>query len=335
MNLDVKDRKILAELDLNARATYQEIGKTTGLSKESALYRIKNLEKKGIIGRYTTLVNFSKLGYTSFAVFNRFQNVTEETRKEIIEYLAGIPELLWIGLVGGKFDMVFALICKSVFQFNMIYYGILTKYGKYLVDNTIAIRTELRQHKRKYLVSEEPGRYAPPFFGKEPEVEELDGLDSSVLSLMSNNARISVVELAGILGRPASTISLRIRQMEKRGIIQGYTTYIKAQSYGMQSYRLLLRLDNMEERSRKLLFSYVHSNPRMILGIETVGEWNFEITLEVESHEELQQEIAKLRNEFDKVIKNVEFLIMFEDDLIYDPYPLKKEERRRLLGKRQ
>ena len=327
MNLDIKDRKILTELDLNARASFQQIGRKARLSKETAIYRIKRLEKRGIIQRYTTLVNFSKLGYTGFAVFNRFEKVDENLKKEIIDYLAGIPELYWIALVGGKYDIVFAVMCKSVFQFNKLLYAILTRYGDHLVDNTIAIRTELRQHKRSYLSGEKPQKFTPPFFGKEPELEELDELDSEILSLLSNGARASVLDLANALRKPPTTVASRIKKMEKRKIIQGYSTYIKAQNYGMQSYRLLLYLENMGEKARNNLFEYVNDNPKMLLAIETVGPWNFEITLEVETHEELQEEISKLRNNFSDVVKNLEFIIMFEDDLVYDPYPLKKRDR--------
>ena len=331
MELDIKDRKILAELDLNARATFNEIGKKAGLSKETIIYRIKRLEERGIIQRYTTLVNFGKLGHTGFAVFNRFENVDDKLKMEIVSYLEKIPELYWIALIGGRFDIVFAVMCKSVFQFNRIYYQILNKYGKYLADNTIAIRAELRQNKRNYLMKEEQPTFSPPFFGKEPALEKLDDFDADILSLLSNEARISISELSGILKKPASTISSRIKEMERKKIIQGYTTYIKVQNYGMQSYRLLLSLQNMDENSRNKLFAYAYQNPKMILAIETVGEWNFEITLEVESHEELQKEISKLRNKFRTIIKNVEFIIMFEDDLVYDPYPLKKKERKILL----
>ena len=63
----------------------------------------------------------------------------------------------------------------------------------------------------------------------------------------------------------------------------------------------------------------------MILAIETVGVWNFEITLEVENHEQLQKEISDLRNAFSNIIHRLEFIIMFEDDFVYDPYPLNKK----------
>ncbi len=166
-----------------------------------------------------------------------------------------------------------------------------------------------------------------PFFGKEPELEVLDELDQKILSLISINARISVLEIGKLLKKPPTTIRTRIKLLEKREIIQGYTTYIRAQNYEMQSYRLFLYLENMDEHSRKKLFSYASENSQIILAIETLGPWNFEITLEVENQEKLQREIVELRNQFNNVIKNIEFIIMFEDDLVYDPYPLLKRER--------
>ena len=47
--------------------------------------------------------------------------------------------------------------------------------------------------------------------------------------------------------------------------------------------------------------------------------------------EELQKQISDIRTHFKEIIKNVEFIIMFENDLIYDPYPIKKMERNKLL----
>ncbi|MEK6964032.1 MAG: Lrp/AsnC family transcriptional regulator [Nanoarchaeota archaeon] len=331
MKRDTKDRKILSALDLNARATFQEIGKRVGLSKEVVLYRIRRLEKRRILLGYTTLVNFSKLGYTGFGIFSRFQNVNEQVKIETLDYLKNIPEIYWIATLGGKFDLSFGVMCKSIFQFNKLYYQILNKYGKNLTDNKIAIRSELRQSKRSYLDNNKKQVSKFPLFGEEPELEIIDSLDSNILSILSTQARMPIVELAQILKKPASTLTFRIRDLEKRKIIQGYTPHIKSQNYGMQSYRLLLFLENMNETSRKKLFNYAQENPFMILAVETVGEWNFEVTLEVESHEQLQIELSKLRNTFMGNIRNVESLIMFEDDLLYDPYPLKKKQRELLL----
>ncbi len=323
MDLDTKDRRILGVLDLDGRASYADIGGRVGLSKETVHYRMRRLEKGGVIGRYTTLVNFAKLGYTGYAVFNRLTDM--KRRDAIIEDLRAVPELYWIALVGGRYDLVFALMCTSVVHFNKLYYGIRNRYGKYLVDSTVSIRTELRQTRRGYLPA--PEDHKAPFFGKDPEAEELDALDASILSELSNTAREPVLSITKKVGHPASTVALRIRRMERRGIIQGYTAYIRAQRYGMQSYRLLIQMQDLDEKERNRLFSYAQHNPCMILAIETVGPWSFEITLEVKGHEDLQKEVAALREAF-PAIRNIEFLIMFEDDLVYDPYPLKKNKRK-------
>ena len=49
IKLDVKDRRILLALDMSARKPDSSIAKIVGLSKQLTNYRIKRLEKKGII----------------------------------------------------------------------------------------------------------------------------------------------------------------------------------------------------------------------------------------------------------------------------------------------
>ncbi len=327
MHLSEKDRKILSILDLNARSSYESIARACKISKETVIYRIKKLEAEHVIGRYATLVNFAKLGYTGFAVYCRLVHTNASLRDNFISFLSRMPQLYWVALIGGRFDIVFAVMCRSVFEFNSLYYSILNKYGEYLTDITVQIRTELQQNGRKYLLSEPDVRPTSPYFGKQPELEPLDELDADILTVLSNHARMPVLHLSKLLRKPPSTIALRIKTLMKRGIIQGFSTYIRAGCYGMQSYRLLLHLTHLDEKIRRKLFGYVSLNKHMILAIETVGVWNFEITLEVESHAHLQKEITALRDTFNENIRNLEFVVMFEDDLVYDPYPLEKEKR--------
>ena len=58
--LAIKDLKILAGLENNSRVSYNKIAKKVGLSKEVVLYRIRNLEKFGIIRKYITSIEYVK-----------------------------------------------------------------------------------------------------------------------------------------------------------------------------------------------------------------------------------------------------------------------------------
>ena len=107
MELNLKDRKILYELDKNARITNSEVAKKVGLSKDSIGYRIKQLESKGIIRGYRTLINFEDLGYSLYRVYLRFVDLSESKLKEIIEFLKKEKNAWWIGRLDGSWDFAF------------------------------------------------------------------------------------------------------------------------------------------------------------------------------------------------------------------------------------
>ena len=56
-NISEIDRKIIYELILDSRQSYKSIGKKIHQSKNVVNYRIKRLEKQGIIKNYFTLID--------------------------------------------------------------------------------------------------------------------------------------------------------------------------------------------------------------------------------------------------------------------------------------
>ena len=69
INLDLKARKILLELDRNARQSNSEIAKKVRLNKNTVNYKINSLiDDKVILGYYAT-IDSARLGYFSFRVY--------------------------------------------------------------------------------------------------------------------------------------------------------------------------------------------------------------------------------------------------------------------------
>ena len=60
--IDLKDRKILYELDLDCRQSNTQIGKKVGLTRDVVAYRIKRMEEEGVITNFWTAINTFKLG---------------------------------------------------------------------------------------------------------------------------------------------------------------------------------------------------------------------------------------------------------------------------------
>ena len=61
--LDETDRKILRECMEDSRQSYREIARKIGVSPGTVVSRIRDMEKKGIIEKYTAKLNYEKLGY--------------------------------------------------------------------------------------------------------------------------------------------------------------------------------------------------------------------------------------------------------------------------------
>ncbi|MFQ5495610.1 MAG: Lrp/AsnC family transcriptional regulator [Phycisphaerae bacterium] len=55
------------------------------------------------------------------------------------------------------------------------------------------------------------------------EIRTIDETDLQILSMLQDNGRLSNAEMARRLGMAASAVLERVRKLEERGVIQGYT----------------------------------------------------------------------------------------------------------------
>ena len=60
----------------------------------------------------------------------------------------------------------------------------------------------------------------------------MDGIDLKMLSMLQENGRVSQHELARAVGLSAPAVSDRLRKLEERGVIRGYTALLDARLLG-------------------------------------------------------------------------------------------------------
>ncbi len=90
VDIDLKDRKILYELDLDCRQSNTQIGKKVGLKKDVVSYRIKRMQDEGIITNFWTAINTFKLGYQVYRIYINFQYVSSQIKEKIIQHFMTI-----------------------------------------------------------------------------------------------------------------------------------------------------------------------------------------------------------------------------------------------------
>jgi DNA-binding Lrp family transcriptional regulator len=63
MKLDKTDEKIINELIENSKSSLRELSSKLKISFVTVMNRIKKLENEGIVEKYSSIINYEKLGY--------------------------------------------------------------------------------------------------------------------------------------------------------------------------------------------------------------------------------------------------------------------------------
>lgn len=121
----------------------------------------------------------------------------------------------------------------------------------------------------------------------------LDALDQQIIDLLKVNARLPIVAMAKALGCARSTAQLRLKSLEDRGIISGYTVDISVnRSRPSIQAMVLISIESQHEPEIMRALTKRHE----IIKLYTVsGRYDLCAMLSTESTHELDAVIDKIR----------------------------------------
>jgi len=151
VKLDAKDKKILEQLQKNARQLISEIAKKTGLPRDVVQYRIKKLEENKVIRAYHTFLNPSKLGYPLYVYVGfSLYNITTEDEEKFLAFLKNHKNVIYVAKNSGKWDFSIGVCAKDYKEFDDILKEIRRKFSKIIKDyETMPV---IQEYKYDYLV---------------------------------------------------------------------------------------------------------------------------------------------------------------------------------------
>ncbi|HIH22098.1 TPA: Lrp/AsnC family transcriptional regulator [Candidatus Micrarchaeota archaeon] len=315
--LDVKDKRILHEIDLNARASNAEIAKRTGVSKQVAGLRIKKLlGSKTILGFFAVIDN-AKLGFTIHKSFVRLQNIDGNTEQRMLEFLKNHPAIVWIASCDGRYDLAFGTLATNMAELDRTLSEIDALFGENVSERHIATilhgeyfdREYLLENLKKEAISKESAKAA---FGAIPEPAPLDETDWKILLELGKNARATLVEIAKTIEVSPDTVAVRIKNIEKQGVIKRYNFVPNESIYPYLHYKVLVGLKNSGEERERALIGFCKTHPNIVYIVKALGPWDFEIDIEIESPEQLRKVMMELKTKFSDIIKDYSSLSIYQ-----------------------
>jgi len=305
--LDIKDRKILYELDLNCRQSNAQIGKKVGLKRDVIGYRIKKLQDNGIIKMFYTVINAYKLGYHVFRFYLNFQYVTTDIKNKIIEYLVKDKRTWAVGSVIGRYDLSVVVWIKDFRNFYQFWEKMLDKYGDYFAKKIFSIYVQAFSYRQSFLLLNEykkSDRLDYEIIGVGKTVK-IDDLDYEILDKIALNARKPLVELAEELNSSSHTITYRIKNLIKLGVIQAFRVSIDLSKLELKHFKIDIYLK--EHTQRKHIIDYIKYNPNLTFIATSAGVSDLELEFDLKDSNKLMAIMEDINSKFPGAIRNYDY----------------------------
>lgn len=318
--IDLKDKKILYELDRNSRQTNKQIAKKVGLSEQVVGNRIRRLQDLGIIKYFFVKTNPSVLGYMHIKIYLRLHNITKEKEEELLNDLNNQKNIYWLSSLRGKYDLVASIYVKNIADFSKKYEAIFGKWRDYILERNVIVLERAFTYTKAYLIPKQKSEEIVYSIGEEKEVQ-LDKADNEILKILNKDGRKSLIDISKELKVSADTVKYRLNNLKKRGIITGFGVKIDYKKLNNHHNIIFLKLQNMNLQKYKKLESFAKINKNLIIFIKTIGDHDVELEVETTNDDELDELMKTLRDHFVSEIKDYEILeVTREHRMTYYPF---------------
>jgi len=235
---------------------------------------------------------------------------TQATKEVHIQSLAASQSVSWVSEHGGEYEYAMGICARSLDDVMDLLNLISTQHGNIFFDKSFSIRRFIALFGRQYLGNDAP--IPEPFTaGGHRNTFNADETDTKILSLMVHSGDASSRQLAQQADIPLTTFERRKKRLEKAGVIPGYVAGIYSAKFGMHKFRLLLCAKGINPLLREELFQYAKRTRSVTLFVECIGNWDFEMFVEIPEPRTITRITRELYAKFSSELTSIKVLSVF------------------------
>ena len=303
--IDLKDRKILYQLDIDSRQSFRSIGRKVGLTKDIVASRVKRLQEKEIINGFYSRFDYSKLGLTPLRFYFKYQYITPEIKEKIIDHFINFKHSSVVFSTDGSYDLIVLVLIKRVIDIFPFWQSTLDNFGDYFTDRVFSVYASESIYGKTFLIDEKPEK-TKIMLTRSTKKEEIDELDFQILKKLASNARTPTIEIAKDLNTTANIVHYRIKKLIESGIIIGFKTMINWGKLGYQWYKVDLYLSEYSQTHK--IIEYVESIPYLYTVDHTIGYADLELEWIFEDVNHLNRIIEDIHSKFPRIIRSYKYI---------------------------
>ncbi|MBT5740285.1 Lrp/AsnC family transcriptional regulator [Candidatus Woesearchaeota archaeon] len=317
--IDLIDKKIIYLLSHNARFSYSTIAKHVNLSREAVKQRIVRLQEKKVLLGFQTVVNLKLLKQISYHIFVQLQNPKKVIAEKFAQESVKNPKTNAILKYTGKFDFELAYVVPDTNSLNEELKDLSAKQLKsQMVCQLLQTVTSKVYPKCMYNFSLELQKIGRDGsfhsgFGKTQQEVTLDNTDYKILTLLANDARITMVNLASKLEISVDTVIYRIKKLIKGKIIVAFRPIINYAALDYSVYTLFFQFKNFTIEKEKKFAGFLKQHPNVLWSAQCLGGVDNITYIIVKNNFHFHDVITEFREKFNEIIENYESLLTFAE----------------------
>lgn len=312
--LDLKDKKILYELDKNSRISLTQLAKKLKTSKEVIHYRLHQLIENKVILRFHTVPASYRFGLTAYKIYLRLQDISKKDYTKIIEFLKKNKEVFWVGATKGRWDLIFGIWAESIEDFFEIHDKILDKFSMFIQEKELSISRENIQYNRRWMYYEKNEEIKEFNFGEKDSKIKLDEENKKILDILVQNSREKIIDIAKITNLSVDSISYRMKKMQKEDIIKGYKTLWNSSALEFATCKAFVYFKNINDQRKKEFIEFCKINNNVINLVVTFAPWDIEIEIEAKNYEKYFEIMDNIKENFNDIIKFYESVLIVNEE---------------------
>lgn len=121
---------------------------------------------------------------------------------------------------------------------------------------------------------------------------KLDDTDRQLLALLQDDDRQSLAELAKAVGIPASTISDRIKRLQRQGLIAGFHARISPEALGLNLLAFIF-VSWSDPKVEPVFLKKIKTSPDVLECHHVTGAWNYLLKVRVGTTRDLERFLAE------------------------------------------
>jgi DNA-binding Lrp family transcriptional regulator len=291
INLDVKDKKLIKELENNSFLPISQIAKRIGTSKEVAHYRLNKLIDSGLIKRFHTIIDYFKLDFRFYILAINLQNLKYAEKKTILNELRKEKNIEVRVYLSSNWDFEISIWVKDSKEFYEFYDNFIAKYAEHIAEKEISIitkqyilnHTHLHTNKNAFVLGED--------FSK----AKIDDTDLKIIEELELNPKEEIVQLSKKMKISPNTLNYRIKNLIKNKILRAYLPVIDTSLLGYNVYKVRIILNNPSRKNT--VIKYLSNQPNVKIINELIGNKDLDFEIDCRTTIELDNFLEKLRLE--------------------------------------